>query len=506
VSLDTTDGLDGTWYGLPWASYTTGSYVSNDIGAWEAQTEWPADAWPSENFFEPYGEGGLYDSFITGSAAGGDILAESWQHFWTYSPALVGENHFWLRFTYMTDWSTQMKGMWIDEFALQDAGSNNLWYDPMDATSDWIQYGNFLADGTPIFRAGWVHPPAAATPQNFMVACIVTNMDTSFATEGSHQIFYMPTDDDSEVAIVQRLAEERLGTTEMLTLLVFPTTDSDAPSDFVAGTYCTNFTDTSGTVGAVDFTMAPPNGAIEGAVMFQWDIGAINPETVFSIMIEDVTTGDIFVEYAAGTNVYVWRTEEWANGNYVVNLRATYLNFSNAGILSPYYLGQSTYTISADHTYSLLNAAPVVDMAGATLEVLSNVSEPGLTQLQLRFTITITDASELAYARLYHGTTAITLSDPEGDNTYTKTFNIVANETFTCKVQTEDVYGYRTVSAERTFPTGWTLITTTTTTPPTTTTTTTTTTEDEDGAPGFEAIFALFALAGVAVLFSRRRE
>jgi hypothetical protein len=233
VQLEVSTDAGATWYALPWGEGgdPNGAAITGDFPSWEIHdgaNPWTDDlqGYPSECYPALQGYGwGQYDSFITGDSP-------VWGTYASWLPGgLDYAGAFDLRFRYMTDWGTQLKGLYLDDINFY-VGSTAIWTDECDSTSDWEAIGNTLIDGTPIDGAGWIHPPASATPNDFMVAQIVTDMSAaiagqydSFTEFGCHSVYKMPVSDSTENGLIHRLDGQRTApSTELLTLIVIPTT------------------------------------------------------------------------------------------------------------------------------------------------------------------------------------------------------------------------------------------------------------------------------------------
>lgn len=496
VSMDSADGESGTWYSLPWIAYA-GFGTNGDYATWESGTDWTGTlGYPTVEFPGlPGWAAGDGNNFVTGSAGGGDAHAEAWNHYWAYVP----DGATYVRYRYMTDWGTQMKGMWIDAVEFQDGAE-----DPIEAYSftggadhDWFSIGNTLADGSVLAGCGWIHPPASATPNNFLVAAIVTNFDNGFNVTGAHSVYSMETADETEIAIMQRLAEDRVGTTEGFTLIVIPTTDSDAANVFTGGLYNADSVDTGETL---EFTLKPAEGLVEGANMFQWPITEVKPETVHSVLITEVSSGETTIFYAPNTNTFVWRAGTWADGDYTVQLRATYLDFNNLGVFTPYYAGQSSVAYSAVLEYTLENAGPTIVTTTSLLEITETyVYEKDVEPIaSYKYSIDITDASDIYSAWIYFSdddgaTYTLALLKQGAGDTWSVEFDAASKRDkdvddawdMIIDIHAEDTFGLKTIVTGITEPGD---------------------VYKQPSAPGFELIFALFALAGLSVVLSRRRE
>jgi hypothetical protein len=302
----------------------------------------------------------------------------------------------------------------------------------------------------------------------------------------------MPTDDTSEVGLIHRLPEQHNDVEETLTLIVIPTTEADEGSPFVAGVY------NSDTMASTKTTtlMGPSEGDLEGSPIFQWPSSELNAETVHSLVIENLDTGDVEVIYSPGASSYVWRTATWAPGNYEVHLRATYLDFNNPSALSPMYIGHASEATSPVYSYTITNEGPVIDLGTALLETLDMTS----TDATYKFHIAVEDASDMSHCWLYYSTDggnsytlAIMQLDNQTGNTfyYNVEFDAALADSLVCKIIAEDAYGYRSEVKAVILPGAVKTIRTTITI---------------TQSPGFELIFALFAMAALAVVFTRKRE
>jgi hypothetical protein len=225
--------------------------------------------------------------------------------------------------------------------------------------------------------------------------------------------------------------------------------------------------------------------------MFQWSSSSIAPETVHSLVFIH-ESGQTFVEYAGGISAYVWRTTTWPAGDYQVYLRATYMDFDNRGMDSPFYAGQMRYATSATYLYTIENVGPEIDLGTAKLIVLGSGTSGNV---KYRFTVDITDTSEIYSVWLYYSVNngqTFTLASMKYDTVnqlWKGEFEAKATNSMVIRIQAEDMYGFRSTSNAVVLRIAGATVTTTVT-----------------KSPGFELPMFLLALAGLSAFFLRRRE
>jgi len=296
------------------------------------------------------------------------------------------------------------------------------------------------------------------------------------------------------VAAAQRSAAQRVGETEMLTLIVMPITAADSPSEFTAGLYKVG----EATGNSLSFTVKPAEGDVEGSTIFQWSSLTVKDNVIHSLVFTNLDTGRVYTKYATGTNSYVWRTVEWPAGEYSVQLRSITLDWMTMDpdtvdfyMHTPFFgdIATSTAATSPVYTYTIANEGPVIDMGSALLTNLGSNN--------YKFSVNVTDTSGVYSVYLYYSvdngqTYELALMSQVGSTPMWSTDQFTAVTTsgyITIRIQAEDAFGYRSIS-EGVIITATTKITKTVTT----------------STPGFELPAMLLAMAGVAFIVMRRRR